>query len=159
MRPEVSWRVDFSSAPPCIPYVEVPPSSFRLPYFYVSSPSRFLFFFPLPHSCRCVILGTVHGRVRRLCRLYFTLCLVRKRIMSSLFSSLARGGGCCLRSITLSLSLSFFLSWDTRPDSWRERESDGTKQGDGGAEGEREVSGGYASLFTGAPLFPIIRCD
>lgn len=107
MRPEVSWRVDFSSAPPCIPYVEVPPSSFRLPYFYVSSPSRFLFFFPLPHSCRCVILGTVHGRVRRLCRLYFTLCLVRKRIMSSLFSSLARGGGCCLRSITLSLFLFF----------------------------------------------------
>lgn len=26
-------------------------------------------------------------------------------------------------------------------------------------EGEREVSGEYALLFTGAPLFPIIRCD
>lgn len=117
----------------------------------------FFFFPPLSHSCRCVIPGTVYGRVRRLCRLYFTLCLVRKRIMSSLFSSLARGGGCCLPSIILSLFL-FSLSWDTRPDNWRERESDGTKQSGGGAEGEREVSGGYASLFTG-PLFPIIRCD
>jgi hypothetical protein len=72
---------------------------------------------------------------------------VRKRIISSLFSSWGEGG-----------TLFSLLSWetDTRLDSEKKRvkEMRGRER-----EGEREVSGEYASLFTGAPLFPIIRCD
>lgn len=74
---------------------------------------------------------------------------MRKRIISSLFSGVRRVGG---RGGGRRCSL---LSWetDTRLDSEKER----VRGGEG--QGEREVSGEYASLFTGAPLFPIIRCD
>lgn len=129
-------------------------------FFLVSPFSLSLLFFSCLSSSSSFVpmrnTRDVHGRVRRLCRLYFTLCPVRKRIISSLLCR------------SLSLSLYFWLpenghetSRKKKRERGREGESERTGR-DGVAgrqEGEGEVSGGYASLFTGAPLFPIIRCD
>jgi len=140
MRPEVPRRVDLSSAPrrPVRNPVSAPPP---IP----SSPSTLARFFPLSFSlssflsfffffllCLCFVpmrnTRDVHGRVRRLCRLYFTLCPVRKRIISSLIFGNRRdrrgAGGravgalvlsslsiapCVLARSSLSLSLSLSL--------------------------------------------------
>lgn len=98
------------------------------------SPSLFYFFFsPFFSSFSFVPMRNtrdVHGRVRRLCRLYFTLCPVRKRIISSLIFGERREGAVFLFSpwlspcILLRSSLSLRENGhETRPDRRkRERE-------------------------------------
>lgn len=81
----------------------------------------------------------VHGRVRRLCRLYFTLCPVRKRIISSL---LTRGGGGC----SFPMAVSVFLSGNghetvRETETWRD-ETKGQQGGEGEVSGMLHFSQG-----------------
>lgn len=126
MRPEVPRRVDLSSALLVAPYVlrecSLHPTFLVLLVLLHFFPLVFglfssLFFFVFFSSFSFVPMRNtrdVHGRVRRLCRLYFTLCPVCKRIISSLifgekgenalFLSSPSVFPCVLPSLSLSLS-------------------------------------------------------
>lgn len=144
------------------PSSRLPRSSFLRGAFLPSRCRSFLFFFSSFVPMRNT--RDVHGRVLRLCRLYFTLCPVRKRIISSLILG-ERGEGALflfspsVHSLCSCLPVSFSPGGRTRDQTSerkreRERERWEQRRDQGGRQGEREVSGGYASLFTGAAFVP-----